>query len=81
MNRIPDPNETSRDWTSPEVPEHWSRNQARRDEHTGPTMANLADAEREQAWIDIEQELAKRQRPDGLSFNRRDAHRGWDRVR
>jgi ubiquinone/menaquinone biosynthesis C-methylase UbiE len=31
-------------------------------------MADLADAEREQAWTEIEQELGKRQRPDGLDL-------------
>jgi hypothetical protein len=31
-------------------------------------MANLADPERKQAWIEIEQELAKRQGPDGLDL-------------
>ena len=31
-------------------------------------MANLADAEREQAWVEIEQELGKRRRPDGLDL-------------
>jgi ubiquinone/menaquinone biosynthesis C-methylase UbiE len=31
-------------------------------------MANLADAKREQAWIEIEQELGRRQGPDGLDL-------------
>jgi ubiquinone/menaquinone biosynthesis C-methylase UbiE len=31
-------------------------------------MTNLADSEREQAWVEIEQELGKRQRPDGLDL-------------
>jgi hypothetical protein len=31
-------------------------------------MANLADAEREQAWIEIEQELGKRQGSNGLDL-------------
>jgi ubiquinone/menaquinone biosynthesis C-methylase UbiE len=32
------------------------------------TMANLGNAEREQAWVEIEQELGKRQRPDGIDL-------------
>jgi ubiquinone/menaquinone biosynthesis C-methylase UbiE len=31
-------------------------------------MANLADAERKQAWVEIEQELGRRQRLDGLDL-------------
>jgi len=32
------------------------------------TMANLGNAEREQAWAEIEEELGKRQGPDGLDL-------------
>ena len=40
----------------------------RDDFYSGEAMANLADAEREQAWFQIEQELGRRQGPDGLDL-------------
>jgi SAM-dependent methyltransferase len=41
--KSPDPNEASRNWESPEVAEHWRRNQARRDEHIGPATEMMLD--------------------------------------
>ena len=52
----PDSNETGRNWTSPEVAEHWSRNQARRDEHIGPAtemMLDLAGLQSGQRVLDV----------------------------
>src|SRR5262249_61893816 len=39
----PDPNEAARNWTSPEVAEHWRRTRARRDEHIGPATEMMLD--------------------------------------
>jgi SAM-dependent methyltransferase len=41
--KSPDLNEAGRNWTSPEVAEHWRRNQARRDEHIGPVTEMMLD--------------------------------------
>jgi SAM-dependent methyltransferase len=41
--KSPDPNEAGRNWESPEVAEHWRRNQARRAEHIGPATEMMLD--------------------------------------
>jgi SAM-dependent methyltransferase len=41
--KSPDPNEAGRNWESPEVAEHWRRNQTRRDEHIGPATEMMLD--------------------------------------
>jgi len=41
--KSPDLNEAGRNWTSAEVAEHWSRNQARRNEHIGPATEMMLD--------------------------------------
>ena len=38
-----DPSEAGINWASDEVAEHWSRNQARRDEHIGPATEMMLD--------------------------------------
>jgi ubiquinone/menaquinone biosynthesis C-methylase UbiE len=41
--KSPDPKEADRNWESPEVAEHWRRNQARRAEHIGPATEMMLD--------------------------------------
>ena len=38
-----DPSDAGIDWASDEVAEHWSRNQARRDEHIRPATEMMLD--------------------------------------
>ena len=42
-NKSSDPSEAGINWESDEVAEHWSRNQARRDEHIGPATEMMLD--------------------------------------
>ena len=49
-NKSSDPSEAGINWESDEVAEHWSRNQARRDEHIGPATEMMLDLAGLQSW-------------------------------